>query len=434
MIERYTRLPLRRIWSEEHRYRRWLEVEILACEAWAELGHIPREAASQIRRAARIDPVRIAALEAEVRHDVIAFVTAVSESVGDAGRYVHYGLTSYDVVDTALSSLMVEALDEIIAGVLRLRDAVAARALEHRDTVMVGRTHGIHAEPITFGLKLALWYDELGRDLDRLCRARDVVAVGRVAGAVGTFAHIDPRVEAHVCAGLGLRPAALSTQVLQRDRHAEYMVALAHMGNSLDKFASEIRHLQRTEIREVEEPFARGQKGSSAMPHKKNPVLCEQLSGLARVLRGYAVTALENVNLWNERDISNSSVERIIIPDATTLLDYMVHRFTQISEGLRVFPERMLQNLKATGGLVHSQAVLLALIAKGMSREQAYQLVQGLALAAWEGGPTFQERVYTEASITRHLSGAELDQAFAPAAHLTRVPELFERVGLRGRG
>ena len=430
MIDRYSLPRMKAVWDQRHRYEKWLEVEILACEAWAELGQVPREAVAAIRERARIVPQRIAEIEAEVRHDVIAFVSAVAETVGDEGKYIHYGLTSYDVVDTALSALMVEAADIILADLDRLGAVLARRAREFKDAVMIGRTHGVHAEPITFGLKLALWYAENRRNSERMRRARAVVAVGRLAGAVGTFANIDPFVERYVCEKLGLQPAPISTQVLQRDRHAEYLTTLAIIATSLDKFATEIRSLQRTEIREVEEYFRPGQKGSSAMPHKRNPVSCEQISGLARVVRGNAVAALENVNLWNERDISNSSVERIILPDSCLLVDYMLQKFTDIVDKLLVYPERMLKNLELTGGLVFSQRVLLALVAAGMKREDAYRIVQAHAMAAWQEGGSFRDRIAADPEVRARLSPAQLDDCFDYRHHLVHVDDLFKRVGL----
>ncbi|MHB0886176.1 MAG: adenylosuccinate lyase [Bacillota bacterium] len=430
MIDRYSRPKMKGLWQLQNRYRRMLEVEILACEAWAELGKIPREAVEEIRQKARIDVDRILAIEAEVGHDVIAFVSGVAETVGDAGKYLHYGLTSYDVVDTALSLIMREAAEVLLSDLDRLLSVLARRAREFKDAVMIGRTHGVHAEPITFGLKLGVWYAEMNRNWDRLKRARETVSVGRLSGAVGTFANIDPFVEKYVCDKLHLKPAEASTQVLQRDRHAEYVTTMAIIATSLDKMAAELRTLQRTEIREVEEYFKPGQKGSSAMPHKRNPVGLEQVSGLARVIRGYAVTAMENELLWNERDISNSSVERVILPDATILLDYLIEKFTVLLDRLLVDPERMRQNLELTGGLIFSQRVLLALVQKGLKREEAYAIVQGLAMEAWRGGATFKERVGADERVRRHLSPEELAACFEYGDHLAHVDEIFARVGL----
>jgi len=430
MLDRYSRPKMKSLWELSNRYRRMLEVEVLACEAWAELGRIPREAVEEIRARARIDVDRILAIEAEVGHDVIAFVSGVAETVGDAGKYLHYGLTSYDVVDTALSLILREAAEVLLSDLDRLLSVLGRRAREFKDTVMIGRTHGVHAEPITFGLKLAVWYAEMNRHWDRLRRARDVVSVGRLSGAVGTFANIDPFVERYVCERLHLRPAEASTQVLQRDRHAEYVTTLALIATSLDKMAAELRTLQRTEIREVEEEFRPGQKGSSAMPHKRNPVGLEQISGLARVMRGYAVSAMENELLWNERDISNSSVERVVLPDATILLDYMLERFTGLLDRLIVYPERMRQNLELTGGLIFSQKVLLALVQKGLRREEAYAVVQELAMEAWRGGPTFQERAAADERVRRYLGPEELEECFDAGNHLKHIDEIFARVGL----
>ncbi|MDQ7793584.1 MAG: adenylosuccinate lyase [bacterium] len=435
-MERYTRPRMRELWSDENRYRRWLAVEMAACEAWAELGVLPREEVDRLRRKADglvIDAgftARVAAIEAGVRHDVIAFTTALAERLGDEGRLIHYGLTSYDVVDTALASLLVEAMDVILEGVDGLAAAIAVRAGEHRDTPMVGRTHGVHAEPITFGLKLAVWYAETLRQRERLSRAREGIRVGRLSGAVGTYAHVDPRVEEAVCRRLGLRPAPVSTQVLGRDRHAEYVTALANLAGSLDRFATDLRGLARTEVGEVEEPFASGQKGSSAMPHKRNPIASEQVAGLARVVRGYAATALENNLLWHERDISNSSAERLILPGATTLVDYLVHRFTAVVTDMRVYPERMLRNLEATGGLIFSQSLLLALVGAGLGREEAYALVQAHALEAATTGRSFRELVEADPAIGGRLGPDGLARAFDWRRQLAHVPRILQDLGL----
>ncbi len=450
MIPRYTRPVMAELWSPANRYRRWLAIEVLACQAQARLGRIPAEAAERITAGASrisVDDAFVAEvneIEEVVRHDVIAFVTVVARRLGEDGRYVHFGLTSYDVVDTALSSLMVEALDIIRGGLDELNSVLADLARRHRDTLMVARTHGVHAEPTTFGLKMALWYADGLRNRERLTRAREEVAVGRLAGAVGTYANVDPAVEEYVCGKLGLRPAPVSTQILQRDRHAAYLSALALLASCLDRYAVEIRHLQRTEVREVEEPFREGQKGSSAMPHKRNPVGCEQISGLARVVRANAAAALENIGLWHERDISNSSAERIIIPGSTSLVDYMLARFTEIMRGLSVYPGRMLRNLEAAGGLVHSQRVLLALVEAGMSREEAYEVVQRHAMALWReldeaGGPVdegartipgLRDRLAADPEVRRRLGLAELEACFDPGWHLRNVHVIFERLGL----
>ena len=430
MIPRYTRPEMGQLWSDETKFQTWLEVEILACEAWSELGEIPREAVEEIRRKARFDVERILEIEAEVHHDVIAFLTNVAENVGPASRYIHYGMTSSDLLDTSLAVQLRRAGKMLYDGLTRLREAVGKKALEHKRTLCVARTHGVHSEPITFGWKLAVWYDELRRHLERLERAIDAVSVGKISGAVGTWAYVDPFVEKYVCEKLGLKPAPASTQVVQRDRHAEFLTTLALIGNSLEKFAVEIRHLQRTEVAEVEEPFRKGQKGSSAMPHKKNPIICERIAGQARVLRANALAAMENVALWHERDISHSSVERVIIPDSTILLDYMLATFTRVIEGLVVYPERMRQNLDLTGGLIYSQAVLLLLARKGLTREEAYSLVQGLAMKARETGRNFRELIEADPKIGSLLTPEELAWAFDPEKNVRRVDEVFERVGL----
>ena len=434
MIERYTRPRLAAIWSLENKYRKWLEVELLAAEALAELGRIPRQAAAVLRQRARFDVDRVLEIEERVQHDVIAFTTNVAENVGEAGKYVHLGLTSSDVVDTALSVLMVESLDAVGEDLLALRQAFGRRAREFKDTVIMGRTHGVHAEPTTFGLKLGLYYAELGRHLERLAELRPRLAVGKVSGAVGNFAHLDPFVEKYVCEHLGLTPAPISTQVLQRDRHAEMLNFLALVAATVEKFALEVRGLQKTEIREVEEPFRQGQKGSSAMPHKRNPRLAEQLCGLSRVVRSNAQAGLEDVALWHERDISHSSVERIILPDSTTLVDYMLSVALEILEGLQVYPDNMARNLEATGGLVFSQRLLLALVDRGLSREEAYALVQARAMEAWaqqaKGGASFRQRVEEDPVIRRHLTPGELDTCFDPATFLQHVYDIFARLGL----
>ncbi|MGB9866433.1 MAG: adenylosuccinate lyase [Bacillota bacterium] len=431
MIGRYTRPPMRELWSEENKYRTWLEVEILAAEAWAQLGEIPPEAPGLIRQKARVDPARIAQIEAEVKHDVIAFVSAVAETVGEYGKYVHYGLTSYDVVDTALAVLTIRATDMVLEGARALAESLKGAARKYKLTPMIGRTHGVHAEPITLGLKFAVWYQETLRNIDRLEHARENVRVGKLSGAVGTYAHVPPFVEEYVCEKLGLKPAPASTQVVQRDRHAELVCALAQLATSIEKFATEVRALQRTEIGELEEPFAKGQKGSSAMPHKRNPVVCEQLCGLARVMRGYALAAMENQVLWGERDISNSSVERIVLVDATTLADYMVSRFAWVIDNLRVRQERLRENLELTKGLVFSEDLLLALIKKGLQREEAYSWVQGLAMDAWEKGGDFKAMVLQDLRIRSLLSQEEIEACFAPENHFKWVDMIFKRCGIQ---
>jgi adenylosuccinate lyase len=428
MIPRYTRPEMGRLWSDESRFQAWLDVELAATEALAARGVVPAAALAAIRERSRFDVARIDAIEAEVQHDVIAFVSCVAENVGPEGRWLHYGLTSSDVVDTALSMRMRDALDLVVKDVDALRDAVKARAHEHKHTPMIGRTHGVHAEPMTFGLKLASWFAELGRDRERLLRARDTIAVGKLSGAVGTFSHLGPDVEAEVCAKLGLQPAPIASQVLQRDRHAEVLTTLAILAASLEKFATEIRALQKTEVREVEEPFRSGQKGSSAMPHKRNPIGCEQVTGLARLIRGNALAALENVALWHERDISHSSVERVIVPDSFIALDHALRRFTGIVAGLRVNAERMRRNLDSGRGLVFSGQLLLELTAKGMRREDAYRIVQGHAMAAWEQEGDFRARVEQDPEVKAAMSAAELDEVFRLERYLVHVDALFARV------
>ncbi len=430
MIPRYTRPEMGQIWSEDNKFRIWLEIEILACEAQSRLGIIPAEAVGVIRSKAAFDVKRILEIEEEVKHDVIAFLTNVGEHVGPESRYIHLGMTSSDVLDTALAVQMKQSGELLLKGVSALGAVLRKRAKEFKDTVMIGRTHGIHAEPVTFGLKLALWAAENDRNIERLQRAVETISVGQVSGAVGTYQHLDPSVEEHVCRELGLKPAPVSTQVLQRDRHAEFMSTLAVVGSSLEKFATEIRHLQKTEVLEAEEFFSKGQKGSSAMPHKRNPITCERIAGLARVLRGNAMAALENVALWHERDITHSSVERVIIPDSCILLDYMTTRFTDVMQHLLVYPENMKRNLNATNGLVFSQEVLLALTKKGLSREDAYRLVQKEAMKVWESGTDFRELLGTSAEIGKHLSKTELDELFDPKRSLKHVDAILKRVGI----
>jgi adenylosuccinate lyase len=434
MIPRYTRPEMGAVWSDEAKYAGWLAVELAVCDAYARRGTIPAEAVARIRAKARVDPQRIAEIEARVRHDVIAFLTDLEVAIGEDSRFVHVGLTSSDVVDTALALQLVEAADRLLAGLDRLRETLARLAVRHRDTVMVGRTHGVHAEPTTFGLKVAGWWAEAGRNRERLARARETVRVGKISGAVGNFAHVPPEIEAEVCRTLGLEPAPVSTQIVQRDRHAEFVTTCAIVGGSLEKIAVEIRSLQRTEILELEEPFAEGQKGSSAMPHKKNPVSCEQVTGLARVLRSHAGAALEDIALWHERDISHSSVERIILPDATILLDYLLAQMTRILEGLTVDPERMRENLDRSYGLVYSQPVLLALAEAGLPRQVAYELVQRAAMRAWRERRAFFECLQEEPEITRHLTPEALKASFDPAWYLRHVDTVFRRLGLLAAG
>lgn len=430
MIDRYTRPEMGALWTDEHKFRTWLDVELAACAAMAQAGLIPRKDWTAIRRKAGFDAKRIRKIEAEVRHDVIAFLTNVAENVGPAARHVHKGLTSSDVVDTALSVNLVKAADLLLADVDRVRAAAARLAEKHAFTPMIGRSHGIHAEPTTFGLKMALMYDEFGRARARLAAARETVRVGKLSGAVGTHAHLDPKIEAAVCKRLGLRPATISTQILQRDRHAEFAAALALVGASVERWAQEFRHLQRTEVGEVEEFFGRGQKGSSAMPHKKNPIVGEQLCGLARVLRGHALAALENVALWHERDISHSSAERIILPDATILLDYMLDKLAALVAGLKVDAARMRANLDLTHGLIHSQQVLLLLVEKGVAREDAYRWVQRNALEAWRTGRPLLELVAADADVAKNASRRELAACFDLKRHFRDVKRTFRALGL----
>ncbi len=428
MIPRYTRPEMGRIWSDENKFRQWLAVELAATEVLAEQGLVPKEAARVIVRKADFDLRRIQEIEAEVKHDVIAFTTAVSEKIGPEARWLHYGLTSNDVVDTA-QALQVKAASQVILNDLRqLQEVLRRRAFEFKDTPMAGRTHGVHAEPITFGLKLANWYAEVGRDLDRFERAAEDMRVGKFSGAVGNFAHLDPEVEEKICARLGLTAAPISSQVIQRDRHAHYLATLAVIASTLDKIATEIRHLQRTEVREAEEYFSQAQKGSSAMPHKRNPITCEQISGLARVVRANAQAALENVPLWHERDISHSSVERIILPDSTILSDYLLSKTTQLIDTLLVYPERMRANLESTGGLIFSGQLLLDLVESGMSREQAYRLVQRHAMRAWRNGQSFRELVLSDPEVTSTAAGKDLERSFDLKRQLRNVDKIFARV------
>ncbi|WP_280770368.1 adenylosuccinate lyase [Salipaludibacillus daqingensis] len=430
MIERYTRPEMGAIWTEKNRFQAWLEVEIVACEAWAELGDIPKADVEKIRENASFDVERIHEIEAETRHDVVAFTRAVSESLGEERKWVHYGLTSTDVVDTALSYLLKQANEILENDLINFIEILKNKAMEHKTTVMMGRTHGVHAEPTTFGLKLALWYEEMKRNLERFRQAAETVRVGKLSGAVGTYANIDPSIEKHVCEGLGLEASPISTQTLQRDRHAHYMGTISLIASSIEKMAVEIRGLQKSETREVEEFFAKGQKGSSAMPHKRNPIGSENMTGLARVIRGHMLTAYENVALWHERDISHSSAERIIIPDATIALNYMLNRFGNIVKNLTVFPDNMKRNMTRTYGLIYSQRVLLSLIDKGMSREDAYDLVQPKAMDAWEQAVQFRTLVDADDRITTHLSKEELDDCFDYHHHLKHVDTIFTRLGL----
>jgi adenylosuccinate lyase len=428
MIPRYTLPEMAAVWSDQARLGHWLEVEILAVEAWARLGRVPDEDAEAVRQRASFTVERVRELEAVTKHDVAAFVQCVAESVGPAGRWVHFGMTSSDVLDTGLALQLRDAADLLLARLERLLGTVKRLALEHRGTVMIGRTHGVHAEPTSFGHKLANWAFQLDRDRDRLRRARETVSVGKISGVVGTYAQVDPRVEEEVCARLGLRPAEASTQIVSRDRHAEFVGAVTLLATTLDQIATEIRHLARTEVREVQEPFGEGQKGSSAMPHKRNPVRCERITGLARVVRGHLHTAMEDVVLWHERDISHSSAERVILPDATAAVDFMLAELTEVLAGLRVYPERMRANLDAGGGLAFSQAVLLALVEAGRSRDEAYAAVQRAAAAAWDEGGSFRVRLAEEPAVAETLTPGELEALFDPARYLRNLDGVFDRL------
>jgi adenylosuccinate lyase len=416
------------VWDLTHKYEIWLEVELLACEALEKEGQVPRGIAAKIRRRAKIDPDRIAAIEKVTKHDVIAFLESLAKPVGKNVRYLHTGLTSSDIVDTALAVQMGEALDLILLDMEVLLSVLKKRAFEHRDTLMVGRSHGIHGEPVSFGFKLAIWYEEARRHRDRLRAVRKDIAVGKLSGAMGTFAHLGPEVEAYVCQKLGLQPDPVSNQVVQRDRHAAYLSALALLAGSIEKFATEIRHLQRTEVLEAEEFFSEGQKGSSAMPHKRNPIASENLCGLARIVRSNSLAAMENVALWHERDISHSSVERVIVPDSTILIDYMLVRVTDLIRNLLVYPQRMKQNLELTGGLVYSQRLLLALVEKGAQRKEAYEAVQRCAMSAWKGRAGFHDLVSKDPFITRHLKASGIQACFDPRYYLRHLDKIFKRV------
>jgi adenylosuccinate lyase len=428
MIKRYTRKPMGDIWTEENKYRTWLKVEIAACQAMAEAGKIPQTAMDVIRDKADFSVDRIDAIEAETRHDVIAFLTSVAEFVGPDSRYIHLGLTSSDVLDTSMACLLKQAGEMILEDCDRLLSAIKTRAFEHKDTVMIGRSHGIHAEPITFGLKLAVWYDEMKRNRGRMERAVETISFGKISGAVGTFANISPAVEARVCQLLDLKPAPASTQIIQRDRYAEYFTTLAIMASSIEKMAIEIRHLQRTEVLEAEEYFSSGQKGSSSMPHKRNPVGSENLCGLARVVRSNALASLENVPLWHERDISHSSVERVIAPDSTILMDYMLNRLTGLIGNLLVYPEHMKENLNRMKGLVFSQQILLELAQAGLSREDAYQLVQFQAMKVWREDVDFQSLIQNDARISEALGQEKIKEIFDLNYHLKYINDIFDRV------
>ena len=428
MIERYTRPEMGRIWELENRFAKWLEVEIVACEAMAEEGLIPRASFENIRNKAGFSVERILEIEEETKHDVIAFLTNVAEYVGPDSRFIHLGLTSSDILDTSFAMLLKEALNLIIDGVNQFMEVIQEKAEAHKYTVMIGRSHGIHAEPITFGLKLAVWYSEMGRNLKRLEDALEVISYGKLSGAVGTFANISPQIEAYVCEKLGLKPAEISTQILQRDRHAQVFSSLAILAGTMEKIATEIRHLQRTEVLEAEEAFAKGQKGSSAMPHKKNPIGSENISGLARLVRSNALAAMENMPLWHERDISHSSVERVIGPDSTILVDYMLHRLTRIIRDLVVHPKRMTENLNHLKGLIYSQQVLIKLASKGLKRQTAYERVQRNALMVWEKGSDFKDLLLKDEELKKDLNEEEIEEIFNLDYHLKHVEDIFKRV------
>ena len=429
MIERYSRPQMKKIWSDKNKFDQWLKVEIAACEAWAELGEIPQEETVKIRKAS-YNLNRVAEFLKVTHHDMTAFLNSVAESLGEESRFIHLGLTSSDVMDTALSLQLTQAADILREDVAELISVLKNKAVEHKYTIMMGRTHGVHAEPTSFGLKMALWSEEMKRNAQRLAEARKNVSVGKISGAVGTYATVPPQVEKIACAKLGLAPAPISSQIIQRDRHAQFLTTLAIIASSLEKFATEIRDLQRTEVREVEEPFEAGQTGSSAMPHKRNPELCERICGLVRLIRGHALASLENITLWHERDISHSSTERIILPDSCLALDYMLFIFTSIMKGLKVYPENMRRNIELSQGLVFSQRVLIALINKGLAREEAYKLVQDDAMKAWQEKKSFLSLLEADRRITAHLIKKELDSLFDYGYYLKHVDEVFERLGL----
>ena len=429
MIERYSRPQMKRVWSDENKFNKWLEVEIAVCDAWADIGVVPRQAIPKIKLA-KCNIGRMEEILKETHHDMTAFLGSVAESVGDESRFIHLGLTSSDVMDTALSLQLVEASGILINEVKELIELLAQKAIEHKYTAMIGRTHGVHAEPITFGLKLAIWVEEMRRNLQRMTEAQKTIAVGKISGAVGTYATVPPDVESRACHKLKLQPAPVSNQVLQRDRHAQFLTTLAIVASSLEKFATEIRGLQRTEVREVEEPFSAGQTGSSAMPHKRNPELCERLCGVARLVRGFALTGMENVALWHERDISHSSTERITLPDACLILDYALVTFTSVMRGLKVFPNKMKKNIELTKGLIYSQRVMLVLIDKGMSRQKAYELVQRNAMNTWKSNRSFLTYLKADSEVTDALPLEELEKLFDVSYHLRYVDDIFDRLGL----
>ncbi len=428
MIERYTRKEMAKIWSQDEKFKTWLKIEVLACEAWNKLGFIPDDAIKEIKAKAGFDIERIDEIEKRVKHDVIAFLTNVSERVGKSSRYIHFGMTSSDVLDTSFAVQLSSAAALIIEDIKELLVVLKKLAYRYKDTPMIGRTHGVHAEPITFGLKVAIWYEEMKRNLNRMQIAKETISYGKISGAVGTFSTLLPEIESYVCEKLGLKPEPVSNQIVQRDRHAYFFTTLAIIASSIEKIALEIRHLQRTEVLEAEEPFTKGQKGSSAMPHKRNPILSENLCGLARLVRGYAFSALENIALWHERDISHSSVERVIGPDATILIDFMLTRLTSMLSGLEVYPENMMKNLNLTSGLIFSERVLLELIKKGMSREEAYAVVQKNAMEARRDGADFKELLKKDKIVAKFLTPEEIEECFDLKHHLSNVDKIFNRV------
>jgi len=428
MISRYTRPEMAKLWSLKNKYQKWLEIEILVCEAWAEKGVIPKEALAKIKEKASFSVERIAEIETQVKHDVIAFISNVEENIGPEGRYLHLGLTSSDILDTANAVLLKEAMEIILEDVEEVMSILREQAFAYKDTPMIGRSHGVHAEPITFGLKLVLWYEEMRRNKKRLQQAKEDISYGKISGAVGTFAHLEPEIEEYVCPKLGLKPAPITNQIIQRDRYAHYFTALAILGGTIEKIALEIRHLQRTEVLEVEEPFTKGQKGSSAMPHKRNPIQCENLCGLARLVRTNAIAALENIALWHERDISHSSVERVIMPDSTILSDFMLHRLKKILANMEVYPERMLKNIYLTKGLIFSQALLLALVKKGLPRQKAYEMIQDCAMRVWQGEQDLKTQVLSHKEIKVYLTPAEIEKIFDLKYCLRHVDKIFARI------
>jgi adenylosuccinate lyase len=430
MIQRYTREEMARIWSDENKFNIWLQIEILAVEAHSKLGLVPSEAVDEIKSKAKFDIQRILEIENVVKHDVVAFLTNVAENVGEASKYIHYGMTSSDILDTCLALQMKQAGELITSGLEKLAEVLKRKAIEYKYTLMIGRTHGVHAEPITLGFKFALWYEETKRNIERMKRATENIAYGKIAGAVGTYDNVNPFVEEYVCEKLGLKVEPISTQIIQRDRHAEYLNTLAIIASSLEKFATEIRHLQRTEVLEAEEYFSEGQKGSSAMPHKRNPVRCERIAGLARIVRANAIAGMENIPLWHERDISHSSVERVIIPDSTILVDFMLSEMTDIIDKLIVYPERMLKNLNLTKGLIFSQKVLLALVEKGLTRETAYKIVQRNAMRCWKTGENFIDVLKEDEDIIKYLGDGELEKIFDYKSILEKIDFIFEKIGI----